>query len=356
MPNLTWEHVMDDLTPDPQLYNVPFRADEYRGMPYRYVGASGLRASAIGLGTWKFGYPGTGDGARVGEEDALALLDRAAELGVTLWDTANRYNAASGNSERVIGQWLARHPGRRRDVVLATKTFGGMDGTTPNHSGLSRLQIIQSVKASLARMQTDYIDLLWFHGFDDHVPVAESLETVEDLISQGLVNYLAVSNVEHGQLSAYLDVAGTLSRRVRPVAVQNRYDPLNGETRPGVLELSAGEGIAFVPYSPLAQGLLTDRYLDPAAAGPGDRLYDEGLLDGVATAENLKKVRRLAELARLWRVPISTMVLAYILTLPGMGPQIPSSSTIDQLEANTRAGTTALTRDQTDAVHDVFTG
>lgn len=323
-------------------------------MPFRYVGASGLRASAIGLGTWKYGYPDTGDGARVGPEAALAILDRATELGVTFWDTANRYNAASGNSERIIGAWLSQHPERRRDVVVATKTFGGMDGITPNHSGLSRLQIAQSVKASLARLQTDYLDLLWFHGFDERVPIEESLEAVEDLIRQGVVNYLAVSNVDVDQLDAYLDVASTLSRRVRPIAVQNRYDPLNKTPEPEVLERCMTEGIAFVPYSPLARGLLTDRYLDLTSVQPGDRLFDERALDDALTAENLKKIRRLAELASRWELPTSTLVLAYILTLPGMGPPIPSSSTIAQLEKNAEAGVVVLQGEQIDAVRDVF--
>src|SRR5262249_49684372 len=157
----------------------------YLGMPYRRLGGSGLRSPAIGLGTWKFGFPETGDGARCDEATAHAILDRAAELGVMFWDTANRYNAASGNSERIIGSWLQAHPQRRRDVVLATKTMGGMDGITPNHSGLSRLQIIESVKASMERLQVEWIDLLWFHRFDEEVPIEESLETIEDLVSRG---------------------------------------------------------------------------------------------------------------------------------------------------------------------------
>ncbi|NEE04537.1 aldo/keto reductase [Phytoactinopolyspora halotolerans] len=345
---------MDHHTPDQNLYNVPFRTDDFGGMPYRYVGSSGLRASAIGLGTWKFGYPETGDGSRVAEDEALPLLSRAVELGVTFWDTANRYNAASGNSERIIGRWLKDNPARRRDVVVSTKTFGGMDGITPNHSGLSRLQIIQSVKASLARLRTDYLDLLWFHGFDSHVPVAESLETVEDLIGQGLVNYLAVSNVERDQLEELLTVSGTLSRRVRPIAVQNRFDPLNGEFRPGVLELCRAEGVSFVPYSPLAQGLLTDRYLDPDRAGAGDRLVDEGLLAELATESNLKKLRRLGELASQWDTRVSTLVLGYLLALPGMGPQIPASSTAAQLEANAAAGRLHLDTSQISEIADVF--
>lgn len=338
--------------PDPALYNVPFHPDSYADMPYRYLGGSGLRAPAIGLGTWKFGYPDTGDGARADEETSLAILDRAAELGVLFWDTANRYNAASGNSERIIGTWLQRHPERRRDVVLATKTMGGMDGSTPNHSGLSRLQITESVKASMARLQVDWIDVLWFHRFDEDVPVAESLETIEDLVARGWVHYLGVSNFTAAQLREYLDTSDRLSRRCRPVAVQNRYDPLSGEGLPGVLDLCVTEGISFVPYSPLARGLLTDRYLDPATVGAGDRLHDEGI---EIDPQQLDRVRRVGEVARDAGASISQLTLAWILAQGGMGTQIPSSSTVEQLEANAAAGRLHLTAEQRAALDEIFT-
>lgn len=332
---------MDHLTPTPELYGLPFVIDDVHGMPYRYLGASGLRASAIGLGTWKFGLPETGDGARVDEPTAYAILDRAIELGVTFWDTANRYNDASGNSERLIGRWFAAHPGSRRDVVLATKLCGAMDGRTPNHCGLSRANILDSVRASLTRLRTDHVDLLYFHRPDPRVPVEESLETVEDLVRQGLVRYLAVSNFAVADLAEYLRVAGTLSRRCRPVAVQNRYNPLFGE-RPadrGTLAYAAAQRVAYVPFSPLARGLLTERYLEPGRVGAGDRLHDEGDLPDPALLERVRVVGRLAA-AR--GVSISQLTLAYLLSVPGMGPQIPSSSSVAQLESNAAAAAIEL--------------
>lgn len=322
-------------------------------MPYRRFGNSGLQTSAMGLGTWKFGYPETDDGSRSDEATSLAILDRAFELGVTFWDTANRYNAGTGNSERVIGRWFDANPDKRRDIVLATKVFGGMDGYTPNHSGLSRLQIIEGVKACLARLGQEWIDVLWFHGFDDQVPVEESLEAVEDLVSQGLVHYLGVSQNTVENLEAYLAASEKISRRCRPVAVQNQFDPVNGADRPGVLEFCAAEGLSFVPYSPLGQGLLTDRYLDPAKVGDGDRLHDQGM---AVTEAQLTKVRRVGELAEQWGHSISQLTLAYLLSLDGMGTQIPSSSTVAQLEANAAAGTIELTADQQGQLADAFAG
>lgn len=343
---------MDDLTPNPALYNVPFRTTDFNGMPYRRLGQTGLQVSNIGLGTWKFGLPETGDGSRVGESEAFAIFDKALELGVTFWDTANRYNLGSGNSERVIGRWFAANKAHRRDIVLATKMFGGMDGTTPNHSGLSRSNIFDSVDASLARLQTDWIDVLYFHGFDPYIPVEESLCAVEDLVRAGKVRYFAVSNftIEQLELYRHKSAEASLSVRCKIAAVQNQFDVLNGEQpeREGVLKYAAENGISFVPWSPLARGLLTDRYLEAANVGPGDRRYDEG--DWQIEEDTLQKLRSLAGLGQEWGVELSQLVMAYMLMLPGMGPLIPASSTVKQLESNAVAGTLVLEQAQLERV------
>ncbi|MGH7143148.1 MAG: aldo/keto reductase [Planctomycetota bacterium] len=338
---------MDHRTPNPNLYNVPFLADEFQGMPYRRMGRSGLRTSGIGLGTWKVGYPETGDGARVGEKEALALFDRAHDLGVTFWDTANRYNAASGNSERVIGTWMKAHPNARRDIVLATKLFGGMDGFTPNHSRLSRGNICDSVYASLERLCVPRIDLLWFHRFDAETPIEESLCAVEDLMRQDLVRYLGVSNFTPTELRLYAAAERSLTPRVRVVAVQNQYDILHGEDRiDGTLAYCARENLGFVPYSPLARGLLSNRYLTPEKLGKGDRLVDEGTLKHDLTPEIAGKLQKLGALSQAWDLDLNQLALAYMLTLPGMSTLIPSCSNVQQLESNAKAGKVALSLEQ----------
>ena len=348
---------MDHLKPHPELYNVPFIADEFNGMPYRLFGKSGLRVSNIGLGTWKFGYPETGDGARVNEKTAFKLFDRAIELGVTHWDTANRYNDASGNSERVIGKWLKNNPDQRRNVILATKVFGGMDGTTPNHSRLSRSNILDSTYASLERLQLDYVDILYFHSFDPITPIEESLETINDLVQRDLIRYFAVSNFTVDQLKSYQEIEKKISIRTRALAVQNQFDILNGEgseyAGTGVLEYAARTGMSYVAWAPLARGVLTDRYLDLSKVKKGDRLFDEGTLEKVINKEVLAKLNKLADLAKQWGITISQLSLAYMLTLPGMGPLIPSSSTAEQLEMNAAAGKIVLTDEQRTKIKQV---
>jgi len=339
---------MDHLKPHPELYGVPFSTDEFNGMPYMPLGRTGLRVPRVGLGLWKVGYPETGDGARVDEKRAFEILDRAVSVGACFWDTANRYNNASGNSERVIGRWFRRNPEQRRNVVLATKVCGGMDGRTPNHGGLSRGCILDSVAACLARLQLDYVDVLYFHRFDPLTPPEESLSAVEDLVRQGAVRYFAVSNFSVDQLALYRALEGGFSPRVRVVAVQNQFDILHGESeeRRGVLGYCARAGISFVAWSPLARGLLTERYLDPSKAGKGDRLVDEGALAEELTPAISAKLSRLAALAREWKMPLSRLAIAWMLTLPGMGPVIASASTPAQMEANADGGKAQLTPEQ----------
>jgi aryl-alcohol dehydrogenase-like predicted oxidoreductase len=347
---------MNPLEPNPSLYNVPFRTLDFNGMPYRNLGRSGIRVSNIGLGTWKIGYPDTGDESRIDEKLAFQLFDRAVELGVTFWDTANRYNNASGNSERIIGNWLKRNPDQRRNIVLATKLFGGMDGISPNHNGLSRSNIVDSVYASLARLQVDHIDLLYFHSFDELTPIDESLAAIEDLVQQRLIRYFAVSNFTMDQLGSYRAVADKMSVRCRILAVQNQYDLLHGETsnREGVLKYCEETGISFICWSPLARGLLTNRYLDLTKVGPGDRLYDEGGLKNGLSQPILQKLQRLAVLSEAWGLELSQLVISYMLTIPGMGPLIPSSSTLQQLESNAAAGAIVLTDEQTRQVAEAL--
>jgi len=209
---------MDHSKPKPEFFNAPLEIDAFHGMPYMRIGQSGLWASRIGLGTWKFGKPETGDGARVNAVDAMKIFDRAVELGVTFWDTAPRYNNASGNSERVIGEWFSANPDQRRNIVLATKLYGGMDGLTPNHCRLTRGNIKESVYASLERLQIDIIDLLYFHHYDPLTPPEESFSAVEDLIREDLIRYLAISNFTVDQFKIYRGMELGFSPRSRIIA------------------------------------------------------------------------------------------------------------------------------------------
>ena len=342
---------------DTSLYGLPFAATQFNGMPYRQLGYAGLRASVIGLGTWKFGYPETGDQSRVNEKTSMEILDRAYELGVTFWDTANRYNASSGNSERVLGRWLADHPDKRRDIVLATKMAGLMDGRTPNHYGLSRLNIKEAVYASLERLNTSSIDLLYFHRPDNQVDVEESILAVDDLIREDLVRYFAVSNISITELQHYQQVERQLGPmlRAKVCAVQNSYHILEGEKpeHAGVIKYCADNRLAMVAWSPLAEGLLTSRYLQPDQVGSGDRLFDQKdkrYLD----QKVIRQLNALNEIAQGKNAALVQLVLAYMLTLPGMGPVIPAVSNLAQLEENAAAAKIELSDEDRAAIEKII--
>jgi aryl-alcohol dehydrogenase-like predicted oxidoreductase len=345
---------MDHHIPHPQFFKAPLEIDTFNNMPFRPLGQSGLWVPRVGLGTWKFGIPESGDGSRVDQRTAMRIFDRAVELGVTFWDTAARYNNASGNAERVIGAWLAANPDQRRSVVIATKVYGGMDGLTPNHCRLTRGNIKASVEASLTRMGIEYIDLYYFHHYDPLTPLEETYSAVEDLVREDKIRYLAVSNFTVDQLQQHLRMEEVFGSRARILAVQNQFDVLRKEPQEyrGVLEFVRERSCAFLAYSPLAEGFLSDRYMDLSRVQAGDRIYDQGMLGQFSAADH-EKLRCLGELARQWGMQISQLVLAYTLTLPGMGPVIPAASTVSQLESNAAAGKVHLSPEQCSLIAEI---
>lgn len=317
-------------------YHLPLTTGSFNGMPYRALGNSGLQAPLLGLGTWKMGRPETGDGARIPEKEALSILDAAHERGVCFWDTANRYNSASGNAERVIGEWFRQHSSLRRDIILCTKIGGAMDGGTPNHAGLGRKNILESVYACLERLQTSFIELLYFHFFDPKTPAEESLAAIEDLVRQRLIGYFAVSNFSPAQLDLFAAANRPGEIRTRIIAVQNQYDLLFGESEAqrGAMQYCTDHGMAFIPWSPLARGLLSGKYQPAVAARPGDRLFDEQALDPLQDPLVAKRLEALSACAAARHIPLNQLVIAYMKQLPAMGPLIIASSSVSQLHSN----------------------
>jgi len=331
---------------DPDLYGLPFTTDAFNGMPFIRLGRSGCRVPKIGLMTFKFGYPETGDGSFVPEKQAHRVLDRAMELGVTFWDTANRYNASSGNSERVLGRWFRANPDQRRNVVISTKLFGLMDGRTPNHCRLGRIHIVEALYASLERLGIDSVDVLFFHLFDPVTPLEETLQAVADLRRQDLVRYLGVHNFTPEQVAIYDELAEAGYPEV--VAVQNIYNVIDGDAvahGPAVRRQCARTGKSYIGWGPLFHRLFTERYLDEGGGGnvgPGDPLYDNGLYEKMMTVENRDKLRALAEMARDVDTDMSRLALAWMLTREGMGPVIPAAYTPEDVASNAEAARLVL--------------
>lgn len=335
----------------------------FRDMPCRRMGNSGLWVSEVGLGLWKWGDPSY-DGSRVDQDNGFAILDRALELGVTHWDTANSYNAGSGNSERLIGRYFnSRGPRTRDRVVLATKVRNAVreEGEkerefTPNESGGSRRYILKAVEDSLTRLQTDYIDVLYHHApsvLPDgswETPLDEMWDAFNTLVDQGKVRYLAVSNRTIEQLEADRQAltAVTPNPARRIVAVQNWYNLLQRPRVTGYADaptISDEEAfldylqeteVSLVPYVPLAVGLLTGRYragnLDPSG-----RLSEESWGKSFLTERNLALVERLSVFAEQKGRTLPQLAIAWLLAHDTVCSVIAGVTKLSHLEDNAQA-------------------
>ena len=303
-------------------------------MEYRNLGRSGLRISAIGLGSW-LTY-----GRTVDEGSAFACLSRALELGINFFDTANVY--AGGDAETVLGRWLPRVP--RTDVVLATKVYFPV-GEGPNDRGLSRKHIMEQCEASLRRLQVDYIDLYQCHRFDGSVPLAETLRALDDLIAQGKVLYAGVSEWSGAQIAEGVRVQEALG--LRPlISNQPQYSLLARAIEEDVLSTSRENGLGQVVWSPLAGGVLTGKYPPGAAAPVGSRGADSEsnmFMDKLLVDEVLEAVQRLdKEVAAELGISVGQLALAWILHQPGVSSAIVGATTLSQVEENAAAAAIAL--------------
>lgn len=222
---------------------------------YRYLGRSALKVSPITLGTMMFGGP-------TDEATAHRIIAKARDRGINFIDTADVYG--KGESERVVGRAIA---GARDHWVLATK-FANALGEGPNQGGISRKWIIENVEASLKRLGTDYIDLLYFHRAPFDAPLDEAVRAIADLIRQGKLRYFGVSNFRGFRIS---EVAHLADRHGidRPVASQPLYNIVTRTAEAEQLPAAAFNGLGVVAYSPLARGVLTAKY-EPGVAPPAD--------------------------------------------------------------------------------------
>ena len=350
--------------------------EEFRGMPCRRVGNSGLFVSAVGLGMWKWGDPAY-DGSRIGDHEGFEVLDRALELGVFHWDTACSYNLGSGNSERLLGRYFAARPHSvREQVVMATKIHNPVRAEhamqadfTPNQLGASRTYIHFGVDKCLERLQTDYIDLLYLHqnGTDDEgnyrVPIEETWGAFDDLVSQGKVRYLAVSNHSAKQMAnvvAALDkVSKDVSRRI--VAVQNRYNLVQqdalaveeGGRASDVLKAAARAGVGVIPYYPLASGLLTGRYRKGKLQEASGRIIDDGDEAEFLTEPYLEAVEGLLSVAESKGISLAQLAIAWLLANEQVPSVIAGVTKMGHLEDNVNAAGVELTDDDVARIDEI---
>ena len=292
------------------------------GLAKRSLGVLGPEVSVIGLGCNNFG-------RRVDLEGTRAVVDAALEEGITFFDTANTYGDPKGASEELLGEVLA---GRRDQVVLATKFGMDMgDGLGPRGS---REYILQAVEASLRRLRTEVIDYYWYHQPDGVTPIAETLETLDGLVRAGKVRWIGASNFNAEQIEE-ADAVARDRGFARFTAIQNNYSLLVRDAEREVLSTCERLGIGFVPFFPLASGLLTGKYRRGEAAPSGSRLASRS---EVASSEQFDVVEAVARFADECGVSMTEVAIGALLARPAVSTVIAGATKPEQVRTNAAAG------------------
>ncbi|MGA2506412.1 MAG: aldo/keto reductase [Chitinispirillaceae bacterium] len=299
-------------------------------MHYRLLGKTGLYVSELCLGTMTFG--GKGFWKSIGTlsaSEAETLMGTAFDAGVNFIDTANVYS--EGEAEKLVGAALAALKRPRDQIVVATKVRGRM-GPGPNQIGLSRNHILSAVDQSLRRLGLDYIDLYQIHGMDYDTPIEETLHALDDLVHAGKVRYIGFCNLPAWvamKAMAYSDARGL----ARFISAQVYYSIAGRDIEREVVPLAKEQGLAVLPWSPLAGGLLSGKF-DLEHRGPeGARRtsFDFPPVDRVRTAAVLKAMRPVAE---IMGVSVARVALAWLLTRPFVTSVIIGAKTPEQLKDN----------------------
>ncbi len=315
-------------------------------MDYRYLGASGMYVSALSYGNW------ITHGSQIEEDTAIACVQAALEHGITTFDTADVY--ALGMAESVLGRALK---GTARDSIeIFTKVYW-RTGPNPNNSGLSRKHIIESVESSLQRLQTDHVDLLQAHRYDVFTPLEETLRAFDDLVRQGKVHYIGVSEWTAEQIADALRLADEMGFD-RIISNQPQYSLIWRVIESEVVPLCEKEGVGQIVWSPLAQGVLTGKYEPGAgenrpegtrATGPEGEEMSWLLRDEV-----LEPVASYAQLCREAGFTPAAVALAWVLRNENVSSAIVGASRPEQIAENVKALDLELEPDFVDAIEQAL--
>ena len=289
-------------------------------MKHLPMGRTGVKVSAIGLGTNAFG-------SRAERATSIAILHRAIDVGVNLIDTANIYSQTA--SETIIGEGLK---GRRHQALLATK--GGMKtGEGPNDGGSSRYHLVRELEGSLRRLQTDYVDLYQIHTWDADTPLEDTLRTLDDMVRSGKVRYIGTSNYTAWQLTKALWAS---DRRgfVRFETVQPDYSLAKREVERELVPLCRDQGIGLIAYFPLAGGILTGKYRKGQAPPKGSRALTQPQFSKRISDQTLRLAEDVAAVASELHCTPGQLALAWLIRQPAVCSAIAGATSVAQLEEN----------------------
>ncbi|SDI21056.1 Predicted oxidoreductase [Sinosporangium album] len=315
-------------------------------MEFRYLGRSGLKVSEISYGNW------ITHGSQVEEDAALACVRAALDEGITTFDTADIY--AETKAEQVLGRALKGE--RRESLEIFTKVYWPT-GPGPNDRGLSRKHIMESLHGSLRRLQTDYVDLYQAHRFDSETPLVETLRAFDDLVRQGKVLYVGVSEWTASQIAEALKIADEMGFD-RIISNQPQYSMLWRVIEQEVVPLSEKEGLSQIVWSPIAQGVLTGKYLPGQAPPVGSRATDEKSGASVISAwmedKVLTRVQELKPIAEEAGLSMAQLAIAWVLQNPNVASAIVGASRPDQVRDNVKAAGVKLDREIMEKIDDVL--
>ncbi len=312
-------------------------------MEYRQLGTAGVRVSAIGLGTNRFGTD------VLPQKEVNNLIDAALDLGINHIDTANVY--VGGRSEETLGEALK---GRWDRFFVASK-FVNSTGKGPNDQGASRYHIAQAVEASLRRLQSDHMDLYYVHRWDDRTPIAETLRALDDLIRAGKVRYVGASSFASWQL-AHANLLAEVRGWTRFAVLQSHYHMLERGVEREVLPYCRAHEVGFVPYFPLAGGFLTGKYKRGEAAPAGSRGESSGYVQRYMTEANHDRLEKLTAWATVRERGMNELAEAWLLAQPQVCSVITGATRLEHVQMNAQAADWRLSEAELAEVNAVLEG
>ena len=301
-------------------------------MEKRNLGKSDLQVSVAGLGCNNFGW-------FLNKEQSLEVIAAALDAGINFFDTANNYGFPAGESERILGEAFR---GRRDSVIIATKVG---DQVAEGEQGAAPAYVRQALEQSLTNLGTDHIDLYQLHYPDPKVPIADTLGAFDQLIQEGKVRYVGCANHDATQLAEALDAAGATNRAAF-VSCQSEYSLLAREIEHDLAPLMTHNGVGFLPFFPLANGLLTGKYLGgDDGAGRLETLRQIPFFEKFLTAERFEKVERLSDVSRRSGIPMVRLALGWLAAKPFVSSVIAGATKAEQVRANAEACMAVLPQD-----------
>jgi len=316
-------------------------------MEFRHLGRSGMLISEISYGNW------ITHGSQVEEDAATACVKAALDLGITTFDTADVY--AGTRAEAVLGRALQGQ--RREGLEIFTKVYWPT-GPGRNDRGLSRKHIMESINGSLKRLQTDYVDLYQAHRYDNETPLDETMQAFADVVRSGKALYIGVSEWKASEIRAAHTLAQELN--IQLVSNQPQYSMLYRVIEAEVVPTSVELGIGQIVWSPIAQGVLTGKYLPGQAPPEGSRATDDksgaNFIQGLLRDDVLTAVQKLKPLAEQAGLTMAQLAVAWVLQNPNVSSAIVGATRPEQLEDNVKAAGVKLDADLLKAIDEILDG